>query len=86
MRMPQAVFEVERVAAGLSAAGQACTIEQIDWVLADSRTAVAHLYFAGAEEPLTLLLDLEMSASEETFDRDALTRALLTSSSAASLQ
>jgi hypothetical protein len=33
--MPQAAFEVERVAAERRAAGQACTIEQVDWDLAD---------------------------------------------------
>ena len=86
MRMPQAAFEVERVAAGWSAAGQACTIEQIDWDLADLRTAMANLYFAGAEDPLILLIDLEMSASEETLDRNALSQALLASSPTAPMQ
>jgi hypothetical protein len=47
---------------------------------------MANLYFAGAEDPLTLLIDLEMSASEETLDRNALSQALLASSPTAPMQ
>lgn len=45
---------------------------------------MVHLYFFGDGEPLTLLVDLKTPTTEATFDREALSLALLTSSPAPS--
>jgi hypothetical protein len=82
MKLAEAVCMVERACSERAQDGRNTEIQQIDCEFADACTAMAYVYFLGDDEPAVLLVDLEMSVTEETFDRAALKQALLISTPA----
>ena len=79
MRRAEATFEIELEIQARSRDGCSSEIAQIDCELADARTAMVFVYFRGDDEPFTRLVDLERPVSKASFDRRALSQALLTS-------